>query len=68
MHHIVDMGIAAHGIFSGKRIIMQPGQIPQPQTASVAPVCKFRRFDELAMGVGALANQFQDILGTDDGK
>ncbi len=68
MHHVVHVGIAAHGIFSGKRIVMQPGQIPQLQTASFAPAGKFRRLDELAIGVGAPANQFEDIFGADDGK
>ena len=68
MHHIVYMGIAAHGIFSGKRVVMQPGQIPQPQTGSFAPAGKFRRLDKFAIGVGAPANQFENIFGADDGK
>ena len=57
MHHIIYMGIAAHGIFFGEWIVMQPCQIPELQIASTAPVFKLRRFDEFAIGVGSLAHQ-----------
>ena len=49
VHHIVDVGIAAHGIFFGKRIIMQPGQVSKFQAAGFSPIFKFRRFDEFAI-------------------
>ena len=68
MHHIIDVGVAAHGIVSGKRIIMQPGQALKSQTDGCSPLFKLRWLDKLAVRVRAFTNQTQNVFSRDDGK
>lgn len=68
MHHIVDVGIAAHRIPSDEWIVVQPGQILPGQAGSPGPAIEFGRFDKLAVAVGSPPHHAQQVFGADDGK
>ena len=68
MHQIIDMGVAAKGIYAQKRVIMQPGQVLKSQPGGFSPLFKLRWFDKLAIRMHAFAHQTQNVFSRDDGK